>query len=417
MGTTGKQHVLLIIENASVPNDMRVWKEARTVKDLGYDVSIISPRGGAIDTEPYVQMEGIDVYRYRQVVIGGGFLSYVVEYSNALLRVAALVCRINSHKRVNIFHIGNPPDIFFTLVFWFRIFGAQYIFDVHDLFVNTFQSKFQDRKSILKSMFVGLLRIIERLNVATADLVIATNVSYREYILTTHHRLPGEVFVVRNAPRLDKRNEVPPDPALKRGKRNLVVYFGNFGEDDGVDAILRAMHHVTVDRGFTDIHCTLIGSTEREASPAIDALRELHAELHLESCVEFTGYLPWVQVHTLLRTADVGLSPDPFTPQNNTSTMQKIMEYMSHGLPILSFNLKENRYSGGDAAEYCADYDYRTFGDAMIALLNDPQKREAMSREGLRRYQTEFNWSASEKNLAEVYRHIRTGTNGTHDGE
>jgi glycosyltransferase involved in cell wall biosynthesis len=406
MGASTKQHVLLIIENASVPNDMRVWKEARTVKDLGYEVSVISPRGGAIDTEHYVQMEGIDVYRYKQVVIGGGFLAYAVEYSNALLRIAARVCRIHRRKRVNIFHIGNPPDIFFTLVFWFRLFGAKYIFDVHDLFVNTFQSKFQERTSIFKSLVVRLLKIVEHLNIATADLVIATNASYREYIIATHRRRPEDVFIVRNAPRLDTRNEIPPNPALKRGKKFLVVYFGNFGEDDGVDAILRAMHHVTVERGCTDIHCTLIGSTDREASPAIDAIRNLHAELHLESCVDFTGYLPWAQVHTLLRTADLGLSPDPFTPQNNTSTMQKIMEYMSHGLPILSFNLKENRYSGGDAAVYCADYDYRTFGDAMIALLNDAGKREAMSQEGLRRYRTEFNWSASEKNLAEVYRHI-----------
>jgi glycosyltransferase involved in cell wall biosynthesis len=406
MGIRKTKHVLLLIENASVPNDMRVWKEAKTVRDLGYEVSVISPRGGAIDTEPYVRLEGVDVYRYKQVVIGGGFLSYIVEYLNALMRATVLILRINARRRIHVFHVGNPPDMFFVVIFWFRLFGAKYIFDVHDLFVNTFESKYQDRKSVLKNAIVGLLRIVEKLNIATAHLVIATNASYREYILTKHRRKPEEVVIVRNAPRLDSRNDLAPDPLLKRGKKHLVVYFGNIGEDDGVDTIVRAMHHVVVERGFTDIHCALIGSTDREASPAIDAIRALHQDLNMSPYVEFTGYLPWAQVHALLRTADLGLSPDPYTPQNNLSTMQKIMEYMSHGLPILSFDLKENRYSGGDAAVYCSDYDYRTFGDTMIALLRDTRKLKTMADEGLHRYRTEFNWGCSEKALTELYLHV-----------
>jgi glycosyltransferase involved in cell wall biosynthesis len=406
MGTPKNKHVVLIIENASVPNDMRVWKEAKTVRSLGYDVTVISPRGGKIDVEPYVRMDDIDVYRYKQVVIGGGFLSYFVEYFNALMRVTALVLKINWKKRIHVFHVGNPPDIFFSLVFWFRLFGAKYIFDVHDLFVNTFESKYQDRKGVVKSLVVGMLRIVERLNIATANLVIATNASYREYIMTRHHRKAEEVFIVRNAPKLDTRNDLPPDPTLKHGKKYLVAYFGNIGEDDGVDIIIKAMHHIVATRGVTDIQCAIIGSTDREASPAIDTILKMHTDLNLQSYVEFTGYLSWAKVHAYLKTADVGLSPDPFTPQNNLSTMQKIMEYMSHGLPILSFDLKENRYSGGDAAVYCADYEFTTFGDALIELLHNPEKRKAMAEEGLRRYKSDFNWSSSEKSLANVYAHL-----------
>jgi glycosyltransferase involved in cell wall biosynthesis len=410
MKSSRKEHVLLLIENASVPNDMRVWKEAKTVRNLGYDVTVISPRGGAIDPEPYVRMDDIDVYRYKQVVIGGGFASYFVEYLNALLRVTLLVFKINWRKRIHIFHVGNPPDIFFALIFWFRLFGSKYIFDVHDLFVNTFESKYQDRTSAVKSLIVWLLRMVERLNIATADSVIATNASYRNYILSKHRRRPEDVFIVRNAPRLDARNDLQPDPSLKRGKKHLVAYFGNIGEDDGVDIIIRAMHHVVFERGVTDIQCAVIGSIDREASPAIDAILTLQRDLNLTTYVEFTGYLPWAQVHSFLRTADLGLSPDPFTPQNNLSTMQKIMEYMSHGLPILSFDLLENRYSGGDAAVYCADFNHTTFGDTMIALVNDPGKLKAMAEEGLRRYRTEFNWESSEKSLAEVYAHLNTGS-------
>ena len=46
----------------------------------------------------------------------------------------------------------------------------------------------------------------------------------------------------------------------------------------------------------------------------------------------------------------VCLSPDPQNPLNDLSTMTKIMEYMALGKPIVSFELKEARYSAGESA-------------------------------------------------------------------
>jgi glycosyltransferase involved in cell wall biosynthesis len=406
MKASAGKHVLLLVENASVPSDMRVWKEAKAVASLGYRVSVVSPTGVDIDRETHVSLDGIDVYRYRQVVVGRGFLTYILEYLYALILSGWLIFRINTRKRIHIFHVGNPPDLFFLIIGFYKLFGAKYIFDVHDLFVHTFESKYQHKDSRAKHLFISILHIVERVNMAAADILVATNQSYREYILSRYRREPSEVFVVRNAPPLDDRGAVPPDPALKRGQKYLLVYFGIMGDDDGVDVILQSLHYMIHERGFGDFHCALIGPTDAGASPAIDKIREMRRTLQLDEYVEFTGYLSWRKVHEYLNTADLGLSPDPFTPQNDLSTMQKIMEYMSHGLPILSFNLKENRFSAGEAAVYCDTFEFREFGDKVINLLQDAERRQRMAKIGMERYRTSFNWANSASVLAEVYEHV-----------
>ena len=39
------------------------------------------------------------------------------------------------------------------------------------------------------------------------------------------------------------------------------------------------------------------------------------------------------------------MDPDPSSPLNDVSTWIKIMEYMAYGKPIVSFDLKETRFS------------------------------------------------------------------------
>jgi glycosyltransferase involved in cell wall biosynthesis len=401
--SAGKKHIVFLVENGSVPNDMRVWKEARVARDMGFDVTVVSPRGARVDRERRAMIEGIEVYRYPHVVLGGGFGSYFVEYLLALLMTAWIVIGISFRRRIDAFHVANPPDVFFLVTAPFKLFGTRYIFDVHDLFVNTFESKYEHNKSPFKSLIVQVIHVVERINIACADIVVVTNRSYHDYIQQRYHVPEARLFVVRNAPPLDSRLEIVADSTLRRGRKYMMVFFGNMGEDDGVDVILRACHHLVHTEGFSDFICYLIGPTEVASSPAINSLRALHRELGIEGHVEFTGYLSWQDIHKYLNTADVALSPDTFTQQNNLSTMIKIMEYMSHGLPIVSFDLKENRYSAGEAAVYSNGYDWIDFAESVRQLLLNESQRQAMREIGLNRYRSSFNWNPSAEVLRRVY--------------
>ena len=155
------------------------------------------------------------------------------------------------------------------------------------------------------------------------------------------------VVVVRSAPDLSRFIPRRPDTSLRRGKPYLLAYLGVMGPQDGVDYALRALQLLRDEIGRDDIHCIFMG-----AGDAFDDMVALSAELGIADIVEFPGRVPDEFVQRCLSTADVCLSPDPLNPLNDVSTMNKVVEYMAMGRPIVSFDLVEARVSAGDAAVY-----------------------------------------------------------------
>jgi glycosyltransferase involved in cell wall biosynthesis len=79
--------------------------------------------------------------------------------------------------------------------------------------------------------------------------------------------------------------------------------------------------------------------------------------------------------------------------------MNKIIEYMAVGLPIVSFDLKESRYSAQDAAVYIPNNDEKAFAQAIIDLLNDPERRQQMGEFGRKRFLECLSWEHSREKL------------------
>lgn len=389
--------VLLLVENHSVPADRRVWGEAKSLLRAGYRVSVICPRGRHADREPCEMRDGIAIYRFPMPFDGPSRLDFVLEYTWALLACFGLSLRVWLQRGFDVLHVGNPPDLFFPLGWFFKIFGKRFVFDQHDLCPETYLSKFPTAR---KRLIYSLLLWAEKRSYRAADVVIATNESYRHVILTRGGVPDDRVFVVRNSPNLSLFHPRPPDPSLKRGFTHMVAFVGVMAQQDGVDYLLRAAHHVVHELQRHDVLFVLIGTGD-----TWEDLQKLHAELELERHVVFTGRIPDEPMLAYLATADVCASPDPYSPLNDISTMQKIMESMAMAKPIVSFDLKEARYSARDAAVYVGDNDYRAFGRAIVELLDDPQRRRRMGEAGLRRISGELAWERSEEHLIAAYRH------------
>jgi glycosyltransferase involved in cell wall biosynthesis len=204
--------------------------------------------------------------------------------------------------------------------------------------------------------------------------------------------------VVRSAPDLSRFVPVPPDPALRRGKRFLACYLGVMGPQDGVDCALRALAHLHHDLGRDDLHSTFIGGGD-----AFDDSVALARELGLGDVVEFTGRVPDETVQAYLSTADVCLSPDPRNPLNDVSSMNKVVEYMAMSRPLVSFELREARVTAQDAAVYAPANDERELGRLVGELLDDPERRERMGRIGRARVEEALSWEVSRANLLAAY--------------
>ena len=204
--------------------------------------------------------------------------------------------------------------------------------------------------------------------------------------------------MVRSGPSLERLKVLPPRPELKRGRRYLVGYVGVMGRQEGIDYLLQAARHIVHDLGRTDVHFGLVGG-----GTSLDEMKSLARELGVEDYVTFTGRVPDAELLAMLNTADVCVNPDIATEMNDISTMNKIMEYMALGKPIVQFDLAEGRYSAQAASVYALRNDAVDFGNRIVELLDDPQRRREMGEFGRRRVVDELEWRHEVPKLLAAY--------------
>jgi glycosyltransferase involved in cell wall biosynthesis len=386
------RRVLMLVENLPVPFDRRVWQEAGALRDAGYQVSVICPTGTGCE-KPFEVLEGIRIHRYRLPVEGAGLTGYLREYSAALFHTFRLAARIWWQRGFDVIHACNPPDLLFLVGGFFKLFGVKFVFDHHDLNPELFVAKF-GKTGFLHRVLLWL----ERLSFRTADVSIATNESYRQIAIQRGRMRPDKVFVVRSGPSPARLRVVPPDERLKNGRRFLVGYVGVMGQQEGLDDLLWAVDHIVHELGRKDIHFTLVGS-----GTSLPELRAMAQRLDVADYVTFTGRVSDDTLVAVLNTADVCVNPDKPTPMNDLSTMNKIMEYMALGKPIVQFDLKEGRFSAQDASLYANCGDVPDFARCIVRLLDDPAACEAMGEFGRRRVQTQLEWRHQVPALLDAY--------------
>jgi glycosyltransferase involved in cell wall biosynthesis len=384
--------VLHLVQNVSVPSDVRVWPETVTLEREGWDVAVISPKGAGKDDDDLEERAGVEIHRYAPRPGSGGLAGYAVEYAWALWHTARLVRRLSRRHHFAVVHAANPPDLLLLAAWPLKRRGTALIFDQHDLVPEFFAARFGGRHR-----WGGLVaRLVERVAYALADVVVSPNESYRDVALRRGGKRPEDVFVVRNGPDLDRFRPVPPAPGLKRDRPHLVAYVGEMGHEDGVDHAVRALAHLRTRRD--DWRAVFVGEGDQKRE-----VERLVRELGLADVTEFTGYIPQRDLPPILAAADVCLAPEPKTPLNDASTLVKIAEYMSMGRPVVGYDLRESRHTADGAAVYARPNDHVDFARCIDQLLDDPALRESMGARGRRRVEEALAWQHSAATLLRAY--------------
>lgn len=398
MGTSSPpaKRVLIVVQNLPVPFDRRVWLEATTLARSGYAVSVISPKAHEFNRSRE-RLDDVDIYRYRIPIDAQGKLGFLAEFIWCFLATSLLSLRVALFGRgFDILHICNPPETYWPLAWFWRLFGRIFIFDHHDLSPEMAAAKFGNSDGGL----ISALLLFEKLTFKAAQLVITTNESHKRIAIARGGKNANDIYIVRSGPDLSRFRMYERDPSFSQGKRHLIVYLGEICKQDGVDYLIRALKTLRDELGRQDFHCVLVGGGPHQ--PAVAAYAR---EIGMDEVCTFTGRISDDALCRVLSSADVAVDPDPKNPWSDQSTMNKIIEYMYFGLPIVGFDLQEARVSAGDAADFVEANDEQRMAGAIAALLDNPERRRRMGERGRQRVRSALAWDYSVPHLLAAYRH------------
>ena len=195
--------------------------------------------------------------------------------------------------------------------------------------------------------------------------------------------------------------EVDPRPLPLPHDRPVVVFSGSFRPWHGADVLVRAAAKLS------EASFLFLGD-----GPTLRQTRELAVELGVEERVVFTGAVPYDEMPSYVKCADVGVAP--YQPRR-LGQMQlgffwsplKIFEYMATGLPVVSLDVPPLReIVRPTEGVLLAEGDIDAMVEAIRSLLRDPEAARAKGRSGRERVVAEFSWQRHCEQLEQILRGI-----------
>lgn len=180
----------------------------------------------------------------------------------------------------------------------------------------------------------------------------------------------------------------------------LVAYVGTLSNlSHAVDLLLAAFRDVVARR--PDARLLLVGGGED-----YDALAALAGRLGIGGQTVFTGRVPPEDAPAYLRAATVTVDPvhDDLTARARSPL--KIVESLAVGTPVVTGDVGDRRVmlADGAAGLLVAPGDSRALADGLLAVLDDPSRREQLRRAALAD-RDRWYWDHLAHDFARVYAH------------
>jgi glycosyltransferase involved in cell wall biosynthesis len=189
-----------------------------------------------------------------------------------------------------------------------------------------------------------------------------------------------------------------PEERLKDDFPYMVCYLGVLNPQDGVDLLISTVKYIVYEQCRKDILFVIMGSGDAE-----EDLKKLTLDYQLSEYIRFLGWVDMETISRYLSTSDVCVDSMPKNPYSDAATTNKVLEYMSVGKPIVTFDLIETRLSAQEAALYAQPNDISDLANNIIRVLEDDELRRRMGEFGRKRIINELSWEHQEKILLDAY--------------
>jgi len=393
-------HILLIVQNNSFPSDKRVAKEALSLKQAGYLVSVISPIYGK-DVLKKQEWNGINIKRYRHYESTGGIPGFVIEYSNALFNIFFISLFLWFSKPFKSIHVANPPDFFWPMGLFFKLLGVKFIFDQHDISADMYRVN----ESKEKNLIYKFLNWNEHMTVKCANGIITTNTSILSRLQSLYCLGNKPCEVVYNGPAADFIPKTNDSLIKKYSGKRVILYIGEMAKVDCIEIIVDTANEIVNNHNYKECVFVLLG--DGSDRPRLESLAN---QSNLAENIEFTGLVSHELVMNYLSIAEICLVPDQPNGLNEFLTLIKSLEYMKASKPFVAMDLKETHFIAGDGALYAKDFS--EYVEHVLYLLNHRDEANAIGKKGYNRVINGFLWEHQEPNLLRIYNAL-IGNRGT----
>ncbi len=377
-------HVVMLVRN-SFTHDTRVEKEARTLRDAGYRVTVVCHAAQGLPMTD--DQDGIAVVRVQRPsgrVPGLRFLQFARVLRSTLEDAAP-----------DILH-AHDSDALGPVATAARRLDVPFVYDAHELWLGRPP---RDRGLPYRVAYRAWYAALERNLVpkATAHITVSPPIARH---LERHYRI-DRVEVVPNYPE-DKR------PVVERDIRQLtdalpaaapiILHLGAFLPDRGLEQVVEALRDVPM------AHLVLLGAGPRGAE-----LERYAAKHGVETRVHPLPAVPSDDVISYAASATVGIAPiRPTTLNNAYSLPNKLFQYMAAELPVVASSLPQLRevVEGSGAGVTVDTGSVSLLAAALRDLLGDRDRLAAMGRNARKAVDERYNWATSAATLREVYERV-----------
>jgi glycosyltransferase involved in cell wall biosynthesis len=219
-------------------------------------------------------------------------------------------------------------------------FSKKVVFDCQGSLVGELTSNKTIKE---KSLTSKIIYQIEKFIVKHSDEIITSTEGLKEFIETNFK--VSNVKVVKDIPDKSLFNPRVKPAKLKLPKnKKIVVYLGGLQLYKGIDYLIKAIQHT--DKRF---HFLIMGYPEEEA-------KQLAKQLNVKDRITFTGRIPYEKAPNYLKLGDIAISPKTL---ESGEANAKIYNYLAMNLPVVCFDIKENKEILGKHGIYAKHKDVK----------------------------------------------------------
>jgi len=337
-----------------------------------YEVSLVVADGNGNETKNNVNIVDIGAKI-------GGRLSRMTKTVNKVFKKAV-------ELDVDIYHLHDPELIPIGLKL--KKLGKKVIFDSHEDVPKQMLGK-PYLNPPLRRLIGAVFGMYESYACAKFDAIIAATPYIRDKFL----EINLNTVDINNFPLLEELVNA----SEWEKKQNEVAYVGGIAKIRGIEEVVQAL-------GYTnEIRLNLAGEFS-EASVEVSV-----KNYAAWSKVNELGFLNRAQVGGVLAKSKVGLVTFHPLPNHIDAQPNKMFEYMSAGLPIITSNfpLWREIVEGNECGLCVNPLNPKAIGEAIQYLIDNPAQAERMGGNGRKAVESKFNWPVEEKKLLDLYKGLK----------